>query len=232
MRRGRNFATSGPLLLVSLDGEPPGTAFRANGKPRKLQIEAWACGTDPIGLSRFELFRNGQPLRTNVFSPARLAFTTNFVISESGSAWYCARLFGGDPQRQRAVSGAFFFEAKGQPQPAPVPSQVQVTVQDSSTGQELTGSLTEVALQGPLPVLCRKHKVAPGKNRLVVPATIRLRAESQGYEPQTLSPVLDNPALVEFITTRSAEDLVNWETFEQIRSLLGTTSLAFHLKKK
>src|SRR5262245_62907858 len=69
MARGCNFVTSGPLLLVSLNGRPPGNAFPANGKPQTLQIEAWASGMDENGRSRLELLRNGKVIQTNLFSP-------------------------------------------------------------------------------------------------------------------------------------------------------------------
>ena len=46
-----------------------------------------------------------------------------------------------------------------------------------------------------------------------------------------LSPVLDHPELIKFITGLGAEDLVKWETFEQIRALLGQVDLTFRLKK-
>ena len=36
--QGRNFVTSGPLLLVTCEGQPPGSAFPADGKTRTLQI--------------------------------------------------------------------------------------------------------------------------------------------------------------------------------------------------
>jgi hypothetical protein len=47
----------------------------------------------------------------------------------------------------------------------------------------------------------------------------------------TLSPILDNPALVKFITELSAEDLLDWNTYERIKEMLGNTTLVFRLEK-
>jgi hypothetical protein len=42
--QGRTFATTGPLLVVSVDGRPPGSALPADGRPHEMRIEAWSSG--------------------------------------------------------------------------------------------------------------------------------------------------------------------------------------------
>lgn len=133
--QGRTFVTTGPLLLVSVDGQPAGSVFAADGHPRNLQIEAWASGADPGGLSRLEILRNGRLVQTHPFAPAASAFVTNVPIAETETAWYCVRAFGRDPQRQRAISGAFFFDATPHRAPAPVPARVRVRLQDALSGE-------------------------------------------------------------------------------------------------
>lgn len=228
---GRTFATSGPLLIVTVAGQPPGTAFPADGSAREMTIEGWAAGTDAKGLTRLEVLRNGAPVRTNLFSPAIPSFATNIVVSDQESGWYCVRLFGGDVQRQRAISGAFFFDPTPYQRPAPVPARVSITILDRATGQRLPASVTEVDFQGPQPVDGAKHLVAGGEDTITVPGWARLRAEAAGYRPLTLSPFLDDPALVNFITGLSADDLLKWATFERVRSLLSGVKLTFQLEK-
>jgi hypothetical protein len=229
---GRNFATSGPLLLVTMDGEPPGTSFAANGKGRPMRIEAWASGVDSKGLTRLELLRNGRTVNARDFNPSCSSFTTNLTVAEMEDAWYCVRLYGGDPQRQRAVSGAFFFDSKGHRIPAPVPAQIKLAIQDSASGAKLSGSIAEISFQGTLPIPGRNHRVGIAGSSLIVPATVRLRADVKGYDSKILSPILDNPNLVQLITRLSAEDLLKWDTFERIRDLLSHTELTFCLDKK
>ena len=228
---GRTFATSGPLLVVSVAGQPPGTAFPADGSAREMRIEAWASGTDAKGLTRLEVLRNGASVRTNLFSPAIPSFATNILVADREPGWYCVRLFGGDVQRQRAISGAFFFDATPYQRPAPVPARVSITILDRATGQRLAASVTEVDFRGPQPVDGTKHFLAGGEGTITVPGWVRLRAEVPRYRPLTLSPFLDNPGLVNFITGLGAEDLLNWETFERVRALLSSGKLTFSLEK-
>lgn len=227
--QGRNFVTTGPLLLVSMDGKPPGSVF-SGAKPHKLQIDAWPSGQDPSGLARLELLRNGQPIQTNSFSPPVASFSTNVTIAASEPGWYCVRLFGSDPRRQRAISGAFFIDAAKHRPPAPLTSKVRVRLEDAATGTKLSGSLTEIGYLGTLPRPGKKHSIATGETTVSVPAIQRLRAEAKGYASQTQSLCLDNPALVEFVTGLSAEDLLDWKTFGRVRSMLAETTLTFRLK--
>jgi hypothetical protein len=229
--QGRNFATSGPLMLVSLDGKPPGATVRADGKSHVLQLEAWASGEDPLGLTAWELLRNGRVVSSNFFTSALASFRTNLSLAEATDCWYCVRLYGGDRQRQRAISGAFFFESKGHHSPAPVPARVQVALQDASTGEAIKGVVTEMRYLGPVPVEGARHTVSMGGRALTVPATVRLRAEAKGYQAATRSPFLDYRPLLELITGLSAEDLLKWETFERVRALMEQTTLTFRMRK-
>ncbi len=230
--QGRTFVTTGPLLLAALDGQPPGVCYKAGPGSHCLALEAWAGGQDARGLTRLEVLRNGQPFQTMVFPQPIPAFQTNLCLRELETAWYCLRLYGGDPQRQRAISGAFYFQANSSPRPAPVSVRVRAEIVDAQSGRPLGGVLREVTFCGPLPHDGRKHRLPDGSGAVVIPGTVRLRAEAPGYQPLTLSPFLDYPDLVETITRLEADDLVRWETFERIRSLLGQVPLTFRLTKK
>src|SRR6266478_1548262 len=58
---GNTFVTTGPLLLATIDGEPPGSAFRVGRKKHLLEIEAWASGEGVDGLGRLEILCYGDP---------------------------------------------------------------------------------------------------------------------------------------------------------------------------
>jgi hypothetical protein len=66
---------------------------------------------------------------------------------------------------------------------------------------------------------------------LTIPATARLRADAPGFEPVTLSPFFDHPALVETVTRLEDQDLLDWRTFERIQTLLGDMTLTFNLRE-
>ena len=229
--QGRTFVTSGPLLLVSVENQPPGSSFAAGERPRVMSIEAWASGQDSKGLTRLEVLRNGKLFWSDAGLQPRSAIQTNLPLHEAEDAWYCVRLFGGDPQRQRAISGAFFFDVKPHQPPAVVPAQVRVSLLDAVTGAKISGAVTEVVFHATEPREGTRHEISGGEGTLTVPGPARLRAEAPGYQPVTLSPFLDNPELVGAVTRLEAEDLLNWETFERFRGLLAQVRLTFRLQK-
>ena len=225
---GHTFATTGPLLLTEMDGLPPGSAAPADGKDHLLRIEAWASGKDTSGLQKIEIFRNGEPLRTETFKPSLAAWQTNLVLRETESAWYCVRVSGG-PQGGRAVSGAFFFDPTSHRPPPPVACRVYVKIVDAANGHPLAATLVEILDVASTPRDGTHHSVNSGQGVLEIPGTVRLRAEAPGYAPLTLSPIYDCPALVEAITRLEDKDLLNWETFERTRTLLSEINLTFTL---
>ncbi len=231
MARGRNFVTTGPLLLVSIDEQLTGSSFPADGGGRKLKIEAWASGVDKKGLSLMEVLKNGEPVQTNTFLPGVPCVVTNLVLSEKQSAWYCVRVYGGDPRRQCAISGAFFFEEKDYQPPKPVGARIKVKFCDATSGRALAGKATEITSAATQVREGKFHAVAAEGVVIEIPGTCRLRAEVPGYKTVTLSPFLDNPELLDFVTRLSAEDLLVWETYERIRTLLNNVSLVFRLEK-
>ena len=229
MARGRTFVTTGPLLLVSLDQQPPGSAFPIGKGERTLTIEAWACGAGTNGLAKLEILRNGKPFWNRDWPQPIPGLQTNVSLIESQEAWYCVRLFGTDPRKPGAVSGAFFFESKPYAPPPPVPAQVRISLCDAATGAPLSGMVSEVTFHGTAPQAEKPRAIARGGATLTVPGTARLRAQAPGYQPLTLSPFLDNPELLRAVTELEAKDLVRWETFERLRQLLAQVQLTFRL---
>ena len=229
--QGRTFVTTGPLLLVSLDGNPPGSALPADGNRHQLKIDAWASGNDPQGLTRLELLRNGIAVQTNLFPPGVLSFNTNLTLTTKESSWFCVRIFGSNPRRERAISGAFFLDAQPHQAPPPLISNVRVTLQDAATGVKLRGTVTELTFLGTIVQPGKRHSQLDGESAIQVPANRRLQAEVPGYVSQVRSLFFDNSSLLEFITHLSAEDLLKWDTFERVRSLAAETAIVFRMEK-
>jgi hypothetical protein len=227
---GKTFVTTGPLLLATIDGTPPGSAFRIGKRDHVLAIEAWASGNNTEGLARLEILRNGEPLKSLVFERHTDYIRTNITFKESTAAWYCARIFGAQPEKQVAISGAFYFEDQTIRRPNPVPARVHAQLVDSESGKKLSGTLTEVTYYGTIPKTGKRHLMKDGEQQLTVPGTVRLRAEAKGYEPLTLSPFLDSPDLVRTVTQMDDADLVNWKTFERLAEQLSNIQLVFRLK--
>ena len=113
--------------------------------------------------------------------------------------------------------------------PEPVQAKIRLRVMEERSGRTLDATLTEVNYFGPQPRLGAKHELRGGLGVLNIPATARLRAEAPGFEPMTLSPLFDNPPLIETVTRLEDKDLIELahvradsDPFEQRGSHLRT----------
>ncbi|HEY5910784.1 MAG TPA: CehA/McbA family metallohydrolase [Verrucomicrobiae bacterium] len=229
---GKTFITTGPLLLATVEGAPPGSTLRPGAKKQVLDVEAWASGAAPGGLQRLEILRNGKRFQELLLPDHPSSLRTNFTIQEPETAWYCARVYGSNSQQQVAMTGAFYFADKNHEPPPPLQAHVVARILDAASGQPLRGVVTEVRFEGTAGRDGKRHTLRLGAGDLSVPGTVRLRAEAPGYEPQIQSPFLDHLPLVEFTTRLSAEDLLKWQTFERVRDLLSEVPLTFRLHKR
>lgn len=228
---GRTFVTTGPLVIATLNGRPPGTSFPASEAPFELQIEAWSSGKETKGLRAIEILRNGQSFQRIELEAAPSSHAVTLQIREPESAWYCVRVSGSTPA-QRASTGAFFIDQVPATPIPPAPARVLARVVDAQTGVLLPATLTEIACLGSSTREGPRHAVKDGFVTVSIPATSRLRADSPGYAGATLSPVLDFLPLQQFITGLEAQDLLDWKTFERMRELLGESALTFALERQ
>jgi hypothetical protein len=232
MVSGRTFATTGPLLVAGLDDRPPGVITTPGSAQHRLAIEAWASGDESRGLSLVEVLRNGTVFERFPLNGQTAHFQTTLSLHERGSAWYCVRASQGEAQNRVAISGAFYFAGKTTGLPQPVKPRIHVRILDSLSGLPIGGTVTEVTFEGAFGRDGKRHSLKSGEGNLVVPGIGRLRAESSGYKPVTLSPFLDNPKLVQMITSLNDSDLLEWSTFERVREQLENVELVFRIEKK
>lgn len=130
---------------------------------------------------------------------------------------------------QQAITGAFFLDAEAFHPPKPVPVRVAVRFLDRKSGQPLEGTAHAVRFFGPISRAEGIHEVPLTGTTLELPGSVRLQARVEGYQPLTLSPILDSPQLLRKITELTPLQLEQWQTFEEIRSMLGELSLEFRL---
>jgi hypothetical protein len=231
MANGATFVTTGPLLLATIDGKPPGTVFAADKKQRVLSVEAWKSGKESNGLRRLEILRNGQVWQDIALADPTAFIRTNVPIQQLKTGWYCVRAFGEDPRKQVAVTGAFYFADKSLKPPAPVTPRLRAQIVDAQTGTLVPGTLTEMFFSGTIGRMGKRHMLKTGAAQLSIPGTVRLRAEASGYRPLILSPVLDNPELIQAITTFQDSDLTDWRTFEKLRNKLTSIHVVFRMQR-
>jgi hypothetical protein len=90
LKAGRSFATNGPMLFLSADGQEPGSQLRSK-EPRKVRIRAEALSPRP--LERLEIVADGRVVQ-GVSSPDRNGqWIVEVDHSFSHNGWVAARAF-------------------------------------------------------------------------------------------------------------------------------------------
>jgi hypothetical protein len=230
MKAGRNFVTSGPLLLVEIGGHAPGDVIHtASAVKLEARLRAWGSGAAGERLGKVELIRNGEVVRS--WQPGSEAeFAATAEVKESGTAWYAARCFGA-AEGQVAITNPIYFEGRGYRAPQPTPARVTGAVSDRETGAPLEGVLEIVSMDGRKAAVESTVPFHGGRFEITAPATARLRARVEGYDPELKSVFMDYRPLLEGMLNMNAERLSDWRTYEQIRELLGQVRLEFPLSR-
>ncbi|MGH8247262.1 MAG: CehA/McbA family metallohydrolase, partial [Gammaproteobacteria bacterium] len=92
LKAGRSFATNGPMLFFTVNGQEPGAQL-AKSRPdsAKLRIRAEALSAGP--LERLEIIHNGRVLRKITAGPDSGRLLADFELSASEGGWLAARCF-------------------------------------------------------------------------------------------------------------------------------------------
>lgn len=91
--RGESFATSGPMLLVSVNGKQPGESIVAEGKTRlELQVEVRI--SSPLYPVRYvDLIQNGRVVYRDFATEGRSFWELSRRIEASSSGWVAVRAY-------------------------------------------------------------------------------------------------------------------------------------------
>jgi hypothetical protein len=119
-REGRAFATTGPLLTFTVNGQPMGSEIRATaGQPYRARIAFEATSQYP--LERIELIQNGNVIETRDILPNTTSARLEKEVMVSNSSWFAARAWGRpvrgsiDGQTPKAHTGVVYVNVGGQP---------------------------------------------------------------------------------------------------------------------
>ncbi len=229
VKRGRNFVTSGPLLLFDIGEYQPGDVVKADGG-RKLtaKLHAWANGATAGGLRRLELIRNGVVTRAWEAGDSKGEISVTEEVAEGGTAWYVARVVGA-ADTEVAITNPIYFEGADYHAPSAEAARVSGTVKNAS-GQLLDGTLEIIRMDGRKAIKTGEVPIVSGRFETIVPATSRIRAMAPGYAPELKSIFMDYPPLLNGMLNMTAEQLSSWETFESIRRELRDVRIDFQLR--
>ncbi|MGB9597404.1 MAG: CehA/McbA family metallohydrolase, partial [Candidatus Poribacteria bacterium] len=121
VRKGRTFATYGPLLEFWVDGKPIGSRFELSTTGGTLDVQ-WHVATVTVPFTKVELVVNGETREVVSISPDQTDATGSFSVKIDKSSWLALRIRGHYPDKREAilahsspvmvkVNGAEFFAA-------------------------------------------------------------------------------------------------------------------------
>lgn len=149
---GRSFVTTGPMLVVSANGQPTGTTFPIeSGKSARIRLLGWAKSDHP--LSRIEIVSSKgvlQAIKPRNQQTSTGAFSTDIdvTLGSDESTWFAIRCFEQLPNgRERfAHTAPIHIDIAGKPL-RPRKAEVQYLIDRVRREIERnTGVLTEAAL--------------------------------------------------------------------------------------
>ncbi len=108
-RRGRSFASNGPILSFTVDGREPGSELSfAGGEPRRLRVKASLRTLVPV--DRFEIIVNGRAVISRSVTGLEKAGIDEEIVLQSG-AWIAARATG--PWHRLILNDSYAFAHTG-----------------------------------------------------------------------------------------------------------------------
>ena len=232
MKGGRNFVTSGPLMSFSVEGSMPGEAIRLEeGRVLKCALRAWASGAAGEYLTQVELIRNGEPVSTVELPHHPIEFATEFELPATGDGWIVARCYGSDPVMQVAISNPVYIEGSPYQRPAVATALADISVTDPVDGNGIGGTYEVLEMAGQRAKTLLSGVIREGRVKIEVPATARIRAAAEGYKPATKSIFLDHRPVYDATVNMRLKQLLNWDTFEQLRASLKVVRLEYELER-
>jgi len=232
MKGGRNFVSSGPLLLLQIGGHSVGSIIPIR-QPADFRVNLLAYPSGGIPgerLTRVELLRNGVVIRRFDVSKREVKFAAEFTVREEGTAWYIARCSGSN-DLQSAITNPIYFEGKDYVSPQPASARVTGTVRDLATGKPLEGECEIFRMVGLTPFFLAKSPFKEGQFTFEVPGTARLRVLVPGFQPMTKSVFMDYAPVLQMTLNMREAELTDWRTYDEIALLLRNVTLDFPLSR-
>jgi TolB protein len=117
LHAGRTMATNGPLLGLTVNGQPPGSEIQISAHDHTLRYEGFLRSAVPI--DHLELLMNGNVVRTIQLDRKQTAATFTGILNVSGNGWLLVRAWNDEATPEildlypYATTNAFFFRTEG-----------------------------------------------------------------------------------------------------------------------
>lgn len=170
LKAGHTSLSGKAVMLLTVDGKPPGSTFPANGQKHTFDVEVFSEPHMEEFVSYVVLYRNGKVAEKKDFrSQKEKSIKTQFKISENETAWYVLKSYGSvypkeeiqfdvmaysekmlhDPDNDYAknsgvsMTAPIYFNAPGWTPPSRITSEIHAEVFDRD-GLPLKGVPVEI----------------------------------------------------------------------------------------
>jgi hypothetical protein len=116
LKAGRSFATNGPMLFLTADGQDPGSELRVGSTTRTVRIRVEALSPRP--LARLEIVSSGQVIRSMSEPDSTGRWVLDVEQSFAHDGWVAARTFEPAGKTIRFAHTSPIYVNVGQPAPA------------------------------------------------------------------------------------------------------------------
>lgn len=235
VRRGRTFATTGPLVQFRIAEQLSGSTLPLDGQKRRVTIDAYypqhsfsleskdRKTNKPTAIAKVELIRNGVVIQQ--WEPDLQEVHLQHEIAESKDSWYVVRVFGSDPRWQVALTSPIYFSERSAPQKKePREVRVKGTIFDFKTGADRAG---EVVIKRHGTELQRIN--ATGAFEATMPLDGEISVEAKGERPIAKNLLLDHAPIHHFLWYLESRDLGKAEPLDKFEFLTRELKLDFPL---
>lgn len=227
VRQGRTMATTGPIVLLNVDGQLSGATLPADGRPHEVTVDVlhahhnWTL--EDARIAKVELFRNGKVVR--IWEPNTPDAKLTLTVQETEPCWYAARAFGSDPHWQVAVASSIYFAKEPvAAKRSPLTVRVRGRVYDFVSGEEAQAKITVERHNEVL-----KEFDAEGQFAVDMPLDAAISAVGKDGRAINHDLLLDYAPVHHFLWKLDSEALGKSETLEQFESLVRNVDLEFPL---
>jgi hypothetical protein len=238
IRDGACVASSGPLVLFSVDGKDPGSEFPADGSSHSARLKVWSGPLPGETLVSVQVIRNGEIVRAwDLRSKKLREWSVDFPLSDNSFSWYAIRvsatskdpgLISEWPQPtdiyEVAVASPVYFVPAGFKRPAPATAKVKLRITDED-GHTLpaTISVTDFGKE-----LFRKSTDTNGEVQFNAPATASFAVKAPGFGEIKKDLYMDSSI---FNYCKGFNDFYSPSGFMRLRELIGNLGFEIRLKK-
>jgi hypothetical protein len=231
IRAGACVASSGPVLLLDVDGRDPGAEFPADGQTHRARLTAWSGPKPNESLVSIQLVRNGEIVQAwDLRSKRARQSSMEFELADTAFAWYAVRVTSAVPPAGQAtetysvaVASPVYFLPKTFRRPQPAVAQVRLKV----TGPQRHPLAATVHVIDAGKEVAQVPVGATGEAKFQTPATAALAIRTPGYAEAKRDLFLDSPLLE---MCRDFNGFYTPGAFHKVRKMLGDLTFEVQLQ--